>query len=229
VIPRGRSAAILGARSSERRNETRAQLGVSTDTTLVIAAARHEFPKGLDLYVRACKILMEIRPGRYRFIVGGRDGLRTPELHQLARDLGLSEEIDFIGQRDDVADLMAAADLWCVPSRWEGLGSILIEAMALEVTVVATNIPAIIEVAGNPPVFWLATPESPQDLAEKMRNALDDPERSREMTTNGRQRFLDRFTIERVADETVRLYLDARAVSRWRWLRKRPLDTSRPF
>ena len=86
-----------------------------------MAAARHEKQKGLDVLVRASRRLCDARPD-VMVLIGGRDGNESGNIHRLIDQLRLEDNVRLIGQRDDVAELMCAADVWCVPSRWEGLG-----------------------------------------------------------------------------------------------------------
>jgi glycosyltransferase involved in cell wall biosynthesis len=221
VIPRGRSDDQLGRRDEERRVRARGMLAVGPGETLVIAAARHEHVKGLDLYIGACADVAARRPGRYVFLLGGRDGRETGHLHAMAQRQADTAPVRFIGQRDDVPELMCAADLWVVPSRREGLGSILVELMALEVPVVATAVPAITEVAGRPPVFWLSEPRSPHALASTMIDALDHVDTTVALTRRARERYLGSFQAEAVSAAMVDLYAEAIRRSRWsRWSRR---------
>ena len=221
VIPRGRSDEQLGRRDGGRRARARRMLGVDRGQTLVIAAARHEHQKGLDLYIAACSDVATRRPGRYAFLLGGRDGRETEHLHGLARDLGDFAQVRFIGQRDDLPELMCAADLWVVPSRREGLGSILVELMALEVPVVASAVPPILEVSGDPPVFWLAEPRSSSSLASAMIDALDRVDTTASLVRRARERYLESFQAESVSAAMIDLYAEAIRRSRWsRWSRR---------
>jgi glycosyltransferase involved in cell wall biosynthesis len=205
VIPRGRDAQLLGRRTLERRRAARASLGVDDDRPLVVAAARHEHQKGLDVLIRAVPLIAQRYPS-VRVLIGGREGQRSSELRQLIEELGIDDVVELIGQRDDVPALMCAADVWCVPSRWEGLGSILIEAMCLEVPVVASSVPAICEIAGDPPVFTLVRPDNPNDLALGVLEVLSDPAFAGNRSIRARERFLSEFAAEDVARRMVGFY-----------------------
>jgi glycosyltransferase involved in cell wall biosynthesis len=211
VVPRGRSPTTLGRRSDDRRDRARNDLGVTG--RLVVAAARHEPNKGLDTLVRAISLLPS-RCSDVTVAIAGREGTETERLRRLVDDLEVGDRVRWLGQRDDVAELMCAADVWCVPSRWEGLASILIEAMALEVPVVASAVPAIREVAGDPPVFRLVAPEDPVALAEGVADVLDDPDGAAERARRAYDRFLDRFTTRRVAEQMIGFYERALDASR---------------
>jgi glycosyltransferase involved in cell wall biosynthesis len=218
VIPRGRDAQRLGRRTEERRAAARERLLLGAEP-VVVAAARHERQKGLDVLLSAVPLLERELPD-LRVFIGGREGLQTTRLRERCDELDLADRVAFIGQRDDVADLMCAADVWCVPSRWEGLGSILIEAMALEVPVVATSAPAIREVAGDPPCFRMVPPDDPCALAGALLEALRDPTRSQSMTLRGRERFIERYTADAVAEQMLEFYERSLSTSRLGRLRR---------
>ncbi|MBK6670011.1 MAG: glycosyltransferase family 4 protein [Actinobacteria bacterium] len=130
VIPRGRDGAALGRRNESRRAAVRERLGLPADAPVVGLAARHEWQKGVDRFVDALPALVGTLPDVH-VIMAGRDGALSAEIRRRLPEAMPASQLLDLGPRDDVADLMCAADVWCVPSRWEGLGSILVEAMAL--------------------------------------------------------------------------------------------------
>lgn len=208
VIPRGRSDEKLGRRTPERRSVARAEFGIGSEP-VVLAAARHERQKGLDTLVGAIPKVLEIVPNA-RFLIGGRSGRDTAMLHDLAAALGVEGSLDFIGPRDDVPDLMCAADVFCVPSRWEGFGSILVEAMALEVPTVATDIGAIRDVARSADWLSLFEPEQPHRLAATIVATLSDPVSASARAGRGRQLFEKTHTASAVASSMMDFFELAR-------------------
>ena len=117
------------------------------DVPVVLAAARHEYQKGLDVLLDAIASIRRDQPNIV-LLLAGRDGNRTAALRYQATRLGLDDNVRFLGARDDIPDLMVAADVFVLPSRWEGLPGAVIEAMALETPVVATDLPGVREVLG---------------------------------------------------------------------------------
>jgi glycosyltransferase involved in cell wall biosynthesis len=148
VIPRGRDRLLLGTRSPARTAEVRQRLGVRPGSFLVVSAARHEYQKGLDVSVQAVARLRATGTD-VTYLVAGRTGHETAKLTRLIDELGLADVVTLLGSRDDVPDLLAAADAFVAPSRWEGLGSATLEAMALGTPVVASDVPAIQETVGG--------------------------------------------------------------------------------
>ncbi len=209
VIPRGRDANALGEPTPERRVRVRAALGVGPDEELVVAAARHEFQKGLDVLVRAWPAIHRVHPDA-RLVIAGRRGNESPRLEALADSRGSEAAVTWLGQRDDVGDLLVAADVFVVPSRWEGFGSILVEAMALGATVVASDVGPIPWVVGT---GWarLVGPDDPEVLARGVIDALDQEPAERDRRAGqGRRRFAQMFSVDAVADATLEFYRRAR-------------------
>jgi glycosyltransferase involved in cell wall biosynthesis len=205
IIPRGRDAAALGAPSEARRARVRAALGVGPDEELVVAAARHEFQKGLDVLVGAWPAIRLAHP-RARLAIAGRRGNQSNQLEAMIEGQGPGAAITWLGRRDDVGDLMVAADAFVVPSRWEGFGSILVEAMALGTSVVVSDVGPVPWVVGT---GWarLVAPDDGEALAGAVGDALDqDPAERDRRARQGRDRFAQTFSLDVVADATVEFY-----------------------
>jgi glycosyltransferase involved in cell wall biosynthesis len=210
VVPRGRDAASLGTRAPGRRDAARTALGLGPGTPMVLAAARHEHQKGLDVLLEAFPAVLERAPAA-RLVVAGRAGNQTPRLQRTAARLGLRSRVSFLGVRIDVPELLCAADVFVVPSRWEGLGSILLEAMALEAPIVASDLPAVREVVTDEVTGLLVPPDRPDALATAVVTTLADPAAAAARGRRARRRFLERYQIDHVADEMLDFYRRALA------------------
>jgi glycosyltransferase involved in cell wall biosynthesis len=195
----------LGIRTPIRRARVRAQLGIGADDPLLLAAARHEYQKGLDLLLKAFSFVVRERPNA-RLFIAGRDGNQTSELRRLTDQLQLLDEVRFMGDRTDVPDLLCAADVFVLPSRWEGLGSVLLEAMALEAPIVASDLPTTREVLSDGLSARLVPPQEPGLLARAILDVLADIPSAQSRARTARTRFLDRYTIDRVSGEMMEFY-----------------------
>jgi glycosyltransferase involved in cell wall biosynthesis len=160
-----------------------------------------------------------------RLVVAGRDGNQTPLLQAIVRRLGLEGAVTFLGPRDDVPDLLCAADAVVIPSRWEGLSNVLIEAMALEAPVVASDLPTLEDAASDGETAILVPPADPARLAPAIVATLADPEAARRRAGHARERFMRGFTVDHVADQMLAFYgraLVRRSARRYRRSRTRP-------
>jgi glycosyltransferase involved in cell wall biosynthesis len=212
VIPRGRDPKKLGVRSTERRARARAGLGVETQTPLLLAVARQDQAKGLDVLLRAVPAILAAVP-RARLFVAGRSGNQSAELQRLVADLAVGSAVRFLGPRDDVADLLCAADLFVLPSRREGSPGSLLEAMALGTPAVVSGLREVREVVDEH-AAWLVPSERPEALARAVGSALSDPDAAGARAEVARQVFFDRYTMDVCADRMVNFYRRSMARSR---------------
>lgn len=205
VIPRGRSAALLGEASPARRREARWRLGIGEDTPVVLNVGRQDHPKAQDHLIRAFARLQADWPDAV-LLIAGREGAATPRIQQALTDAGIGDAVRLLGHRTDIPDLLAASDVFAFPSLYEGLGCSLIEAMALSTPIVGSDADAIAEVldGGN---YGIVVPRGDEvGLAETMAELLSDPTRRVELARRARGRFLERYELDRVVEATAEMY-----------------------
>jgi glycosyltransferase involved in cell wall biosynthesis len=216
VVPRGRDPEVLGSPGEARRTHVRGSLGIETVDRVVLGVARHEHKKGLDVLIRAMPAVLKDTPSA-RLVIAGREGTTTGPLTRLVRELGIEAQVMLLGHRADVPDLLCAADVFVLPSRSEGSPGALLEAMALGVPIVATDIPPVWELVGRNRLARLLEPGDHEGLAEAISALLADPAESGEMGETGRARFFEHFTIDRVATQMIEFYERALALATgWR-------------
>jgi len=204
VVPRGREPAELGSRTPERRARARERLGVAPDEQLVVAAARHEYQKGLDVLLEAFRGVVGRVPAA-RLLIAGRQGSQTARLTATIEP-ELADVISILGARDDVHEILCAADVFAFPSRWEGFGSVLLEAMALEAPIVASDLGAVREVVHDEAEALLVPPGDVSRLAAAIERTLEDRQGTEARARAARQRFSQHFTVERVVAEMLAFY-----------------------
>jgi glycosyltransferase involved in cell wall biosynthesis len=212
VVHRGRDASALGRRTMERRQVARSQIGISEKLPLIVAVGRQEWQKGHDVLLAAVPRLLPHWPDLV-VAIAGREGAQTGSLRAAIEAKNLARHVRLLGRRDDVAELLCAADAFACPSRWEGLPGAVLEAMALETPVVASDIPAVREVTTADSAL-LVPPGEPAPLAAALADCLGRRDAARRRTSVARRRFLDSFTIARSAAGMVAFYDRALALSR---------------
>lgn len=205
VIPRGRAPDRLGRRTAERKDQVRKQLRVGDGTPLLLAAGRHEHQKGLDVLVHAFASIKD-RAQDAVLLIAGREGNATDDLHELVQERRLTGDVRLLGPRRDLSDLMCGADVFVLPSRWEGLGGVLLEAMALELPIVASDLPAVREVVQHGETALLVPSEDPKALADSALELIRDQALRERLTARARGRFDSEFAIDRVVDKMIRFY-----------------------
>ncbi|MFI0847128.1 glycosyltransferase [Mesorhizobium sp. IMUNJ 23232] len=184
------------------RSQTRAALAIADESQIVITVARFTAQKGHACLLRAAEEVTRELQHVVFLLVG--DGPDREAMKILATSLELSN-VAFLGKRTDVPDLLAAADLFVLPSLFEGLPLAVLEAMALALPVVATRIGGTIEALGSDHPFLVSAGE-PSPLAAAIVAALASGATSQAVGYTERKRFEERFTATRMGQETASLY-----------------------
>jgi glycosyltransferase involved in cell wall biosynthesis len=138
-------------------------------------------------------------------VVAGQ-GRQHAELQAKIDRLGLSERVRLLGFRDDVTQIIAAADMFVLPAEAEPFGLVILEAMEAAVPVIATDAGGPREIVVPAQTGWLVKPNDPAALAIAIEQALADPTRAKQFGAAGRERLLRDFTAERMARETIEVY-----------------------
>lgn len=171
------------------------------EVPLVGTLARLVPQKGLDVLLEAFARV----PPPARLVIAGAGTLR-PVLEARAVMPDLVGRVAFLGPRADSAAVMAALDLFVLPSRWEGFGLVLLEAMAAGRAIVASRVSAIPEVVAEGETALLVPPDDPGALAAAIVALLDDPARRQAMGAAGRARVRQEFAPDRLVRATLDLY-----------------------
>jgi len=189
-------------RAAERRDETRRALGVAPDDLLVGGVGRLEPVKGFSYFVEAAGIAAQHVPN-VRFVVAG-TGSQAEKLKRKAAPLG--ERFGFLGQRDDVPDLMAALDVFVAPSLNEGMGRVLLEAGAAGVPAVATAVGGIPDVLDAGRTGLLVAPRDADALTDAIVGLAADPDRRRAMGEAARRKIVPDYGLEAMVRRIEALY-----------------------
>jgi glycosyltransferase involved in cell wall biosynthesis len=205
VIPRGRDVARMGRASADRRHEVRGRLGIPLNAVLVLAVARQERQKGLDVLVKAFPIVTRRFPDAM-LVVAGREGRATADLQRIRTEIAVEPYVHFLGERADVADLLCAADAFVLPSRREGLPGSVLEAMAMGAPVVASDLPTVREAVPDDRFAVLVRPEDPLALGNALASVLADRPGAIRRALAARTRFEEQFDIAAVGRAMVSFY-----------------------
>jgi glycosyltransferase involved in cell wall biosynthesis len=161
---------LPGEVSAETRARIRAEFGAGSGQAIVLAVGRLAAQKGFGLLLDAAARWGDLQPEPLLVIVGA--GPLAAELRSRAASLGLT--VRFTGQRADVPGLLAAADVFVLPSVWEGQALILQQALRAGVPIVATRVGGNPELAGEDAAI-LVPPGDARRLADAVRAVLGDP------------------------------------------------------
>lgn len=183
-------------RTDESDVRLRAELGISPQDPVLLCVARLDPQKGLRYLIEALPMLVENFPRLQALFVGGGPPLRREALQKLADDLGVGANVQLLGVQPDVKAYLSAADVFVLPSLYEGLGIVLVEAMAMGCACVASNVGAIPEVVADGQSGFLVQPRNPIALAAAISRLLEDQGLRGRMGMEGRRIVLERFNVE---------------------------------
>jgi glycosyltransferase involved in cell wall biosynthesis len=201
VIPNGIDLSLF-AGLGRRRDEARALRGLGPDEIVVGTVARLERRKGVDLLIEAMPLVAARLPRLKLRVIG--DGPERSSLEGRVRQLGLGERVELVGERGDVHEELAALDLFAAPSRSEGQGVAVIEALAAGLPVIGARVGGIPEVLGHGACGVLVEPESPGALADAIVGLALSDERRR-FSESGRARARS-FSLDETRARLERLY-----------------------
>jgi glycosyltransferase involved in cell wall biosynthesis len=182
------------------------RIGVPADRTVVGVVTRMRVRKGVDEFVRAIARLRYTRPDVHGVIVGEVDF--DDELRSLVKSLGLLEHLSLLGRRADMPEVFAAFDVFVLCSHDEGMSNAILEAMAMEKPVVATDVGGTGEVVRHGHTGLLVPAKDPDALAQAIEEVLARPNRMREMGRLGRRIVVDEFSAESMVRQMQDLYFD---------------------
>ena len=187
------------------RMKVRAEISGDPARPLLITVGRLSPPKGYPDLLDAMVLLRERCPDAVLAIVGG--GVMQEELENKISASGLEGRVFLLGERSDVARLLAAADVYVCSSRWEGLPVSVLEAMAAGLPVVSTAVGSIPDVVTSTTGALVPTAQ-PADLAHAIATLLLDPRRMEHMGNAARAHVSNTYGPEAWMDRWINLYSD---------------------
>ncbi len=164
--------------------------------------------KGHQHLLQAAPEVLRRHPAACFLLVGG--GELRSALEAQARALGLGDRVVFAGHRDDVPSLIAAMDVFTLPSLNEGMGRVLVMAMALGKPIVASSVGGVPELIGRGEAGILVPPSDPAALAEAICQLLENPARARALGEAGRRRA-PRYSADAMIAALAKLYQEVMA------------------
>ncbi|MGH3835004.1 MAG: glycosyltransferase [Pseudonocardiaceae bacterium] len=178
----------------EARAPFKRSLGIPSQATIIGSVGRLSREKRLDLLLAATQRLVRHRPDIHVLVVGGGD--QRPHLESLTERLGLRGKVTFTGLLRNVTPALIAMDVLVQPSDTEGTPRSVLEAMAHQVPVVATDVGDVAELLDHGRCGALVPPDDADLLAQALRRLLADPARARDLVRCARSRYEAQYTID---------------------------------
>jgi glycosyltransferase involved in cell wall biosynthesis len=202
VIPNG--VPVPRGDASRVRQEFR----IGERDCVLLAVGNLEPHKGHRVLLDAlAQIQRAARSGSWRLIIaGGRGGPEHRALLQQVGEMGLGDRVSIVLNRNDISDLLALADIFVMPSLWEGLPMALLEAMLARKAIVASATAGIPEAITDGQDGVLVPPGDVTALADALHGMIDNPERRGELAGAAMRRAANDFTVQVMAERYESLY-----------------------
>jgi len=185
-------------------SKIREELNIGADLPLIVCVARLEREKDLASLITAMEKVVAINPAA-RCVVAG-EGSKKSELLERIRQANLEGVVRLLGFRTDALSWINAGDIFVLPSLAEPFGLVILEAMALGKPVVATRAGGPLEIVVDGETGLFVPPSDPEALAQAIICLLKDPQSRERMGQKGRQRFLQKYTADRMVEATLAVY-----------------------
>jgi len=178
--------------------------GIKADESVIVTIGRLRVEKGHRFFLKSMVKVREKIPAIKALIVG--KGKEEEKLKRYSQKLGLDDHVIFTGEREDISEIIQIVDVFVLPSLWEGMPNVLLEAMAAGKPVVATKVGGIPELVVHEETGILVHPEDSSALANAILDLLQDKLKAKKMGEAGRVRVEEHFNISRMVEKTENLY-----------------------
>ena len=182
------------------REEKRAELGVAEDEIMILSVGELQTRKNHEVMIRA---LAQLNDPKVKYIICGRGEL-LEKLQGLVRDLGIERQVQFLGYRLDIPDIMHAADIYGHPSKREGLGLACLEAMNVGLPLVTSNVQGIPDYVENGVTGFMCDPTDVSNFAEHLDILIKDESLRRKIGSHNRE-FVRKYHITQSIKEVLDL------------------------
>lgn len=190
--------------------ELRNEIGIGKDNCLVGAVGNINPIKGHEYLIRAVSHLRQQIDKPVTAIIAGAllDSRKKyyKDLLTLRADLGLEDTVKFLGRRDDIPAILSELDVFALPSIAEACPIVVLEAMAMELPVVASNVGGVPEQISDGESGWLVPPENPEALAAALTEVALNEEEANRRARNARQTAVEKFSLSRCTQRHETVY-----------------------
>lgn len=172
-----------------------------TKNIAIVGRLSHE--KGVDIAIKVMLNVLISEPDAKLWIIG--DGKEKENLIRLSLELGIQHAVEFVGFATNVDELLMQCAVLMLPSRWEGFGLVLLEAMKLRIPCVAFDHTAANEIIIDNKTGFLIPNMDILLMSEKIKYLLANPQVAKQMGQSGNDLLKDKFTIEKSIDKYEKL------------------------
>jgi len=192
-------------RDSSLRSITRKDLKIDGKEIAIGVVGRLVWEKGIEYLLEAVSMLKTNKPN-IRLVITGEGPLKN-KLVSLAKSFKIDGMCKFTGFKKDVAMILDAIDIMIIPSLSEGFPMIVLESMAMNKPIIATNIKGIVEQIENEKSGLLINPRSPNEIANAIEELIANPLKAKKLGIEARKKVVKDFSLEKMVADTERVYL----------------------
>lgn len=196
IVENGISDSFLDAVTSYRNKKV--------SSLIVGTIARLSRQKGIEYLLYAAKRVINQFPD-ITFVIAGKGPLAS-QLKELSIKLGISGKVRFLGFRNDIPELLSVIDIFVLPSLWEGMPNVVLEAMAAEKPVIATDTGGSKDLIDSNINGVLVEPGNSEALAKAILKLLGDPAQRQRLGESARGKIKERFPIDKMISKTEQIY-----------------------
>jgi glycosyltransferase involved in cell wall biosynthesis len=186
------------------RQRLREVLSISQQAQLILSVGRLTDQKGHIYLIDAMPFVLGRFPDALVFLIG--DGSARQGLEERVQKLGIGGAVRFLGTRSDIPALLAAADIFALPSISEGMPNALLEAMGMGVPVVASSLGCVKEVVTHGESGYLVSPGDARALEESIVCLLENMDLRMRLGTAGRELVEKKYTLEQMCESYERIF-----------------------
>jgi len=189
-----------------KNKNLRMELGYGENQIVFGIIARLTEQKGHIYLLEAFKNIVK-KYNKARLLVVG-DGMLRKQLETIVNNYRIDSFVQFLGRREDTADIYNAIDAFVHPSLWEGFGLVFLEAMSFALPVIATDVSAIPEVVEKNGTGLLVKPKNVEELFIAMEKFINDMDMAKKLGKRGKIRVKEEFSVENMVNKTSKVYLE---------------------
>lgn len=190
----------IGLKPEKDKDTIRGELGFTTNDILIVSAGDLNYNKNNQVVIKALNDL----PSNTHYLICG-TGEKLSDLKELVIKLDLSKRVHFLGYRTDMKDIMAASDIFVMPSFREGVPRSILEAMDLRLPCVGSRTRGIADLIEEGKGGYLCNPNSPKEFSEAFSLLIDNPKKRVEFGNYNTTKVMN-YSTEVVRSELTNIY-----------------------
>ncbi|MHA1232667.1 MAG: glycosyltransferase [Candidatus Helarchaeota archaeon] len=184
----------------------KSELGINPENKVITLVANLRPVKRIDVFINAAQLVLSKYPKTTFLILG--DGPERKNLKTLAHELDVSENILFLGSRNDVPNILFITDIAVLSSQSEGLSNSIIEYMAAGLPVICTKVGGNVELIESNKTGVLVEPNSSEKLASAITSLLDNPQKASELAKAAEKKAYELFNLKKFIKNNEKYYLN---------------------